>query len=64
MRCDRCGADALASTGSYFNLDQICMTCAERERQHPDFERARQVEIEACQRGDYNFAGIGKPANL
>ena len=40
------------------------MACCEQERAHPEFERAHQIEIEACRRGDYNFPGIGVPAEL
>lgn len=63
-RCERCRSEAVATTGSYFNTDLICLDCAEAERQHPDFERARRVEAEAMQRGDFNFPGIGLPADL
>lgn len=64
MRCDRCGKETLGSTGSYFNTEQICFDCREKEEQHPQFEEARRVELEAVKRGDYNFPGIGLPADL
>lgn len=62
--CDRCGSSTIAYTISYFNTDTICPGCAERERAHPDYERACQAEAEACRAGNYNFPGIGKPADL
>lgn len=62
--CDRCHKQTCASTGSYFNTDTICLDCAEKERAHPEFERARRIESEAVRRGDFNFPGIGKPADL
>lgn len=64
MICDRCGKESVGSTGSYFNTETICFECADRERAHPDFERARRVETEAVQRGDYNFPGVGLPPDL
>lgn len=64
MRCDRCRATASISTCSRFNTEQICMDCDEKETRHPDYERARAAEESAVRRGDYNFPGIGKPADL
>lgn len=64
MICDRCGKQSSGFTGSYFNTDTICFACAEVERKHPDFERARQIETEAVMRGDMNFPGIGLPPGL
>lgn len=49
---------------SYFNEDFCCLDCLEKEQQHPAYARARQSEREAVQRGDLNFKGIGKPADL
>lgn len=64
MTCDRCHQEARASTGSYFNTDQICLKCAEVERQHPAFEEARRIENEAVRAGNYNFGGVGLPESL
>jgi hypothetical protein len=47
-----------------FNTDMICLACGDKEKSHPDYEKARQVEAQAIQRGDYNFPGIGKPSDL
>lgn len=60
MTCDRCGKDAFATTGSYFNMEMICLECAKAEREDPRFEEARRVENEAVRRGDFNFPGIGR----
>jgi hypothetical protein len=49
---------------SKFNTDIICMDCKDKEREHPQFKRAVDAELAACMRGDYNFPGIGKPADL
>jgi len=63
--CQRCGdQEPLSTTCSYFDTDQICDVCAEKERRHPLYEEARRVETEACRRGDFNFAGIGLPPEL
>jgi len=57
--CDRCGKESLASTGSWFTTEQICLSCSSAEKEHPDYEKARAAEAEAVRRGDYNFPGIG-----
>jgi hypothetical protein len=49
---------------SYFNTDVICPDCDAEERAHPDFERAREIEMEHVRNGDYNFPGVGVPADL
>lgn len=63
--CDRCGVEL---TGvhrmSFFNTDMCCLDCLEKEKQHPDYQRAKAEELAAVQRGDYNFPGIGKPEDL
>lgn len=64
MICDRCGKDTFGSTGSYFNTDQICFGCRDKEEQHPMFEEARRQELEAVKSGDYNFPGVGLPPDL
>lgn len=65
MICDRCGQETGAFTTSYFNTQTICVErCVPAERAHPDFERARDVELAAVERGDYNFPGIGCPPEL
>src|SRR5205823_3034422 len=64
MKCQRCGQEAFASTMSRFNTEMICLACEQRERQHPDYPKAVAAEEEALKRGDLNFPGIGKPADL
>jgi hypothetical protein len=49
---------------SKFNNDIICMACKTKERAHPDYQKASDAEIRAVRQGDYNFPGIGKPADL
>lgn len=65
-QCDRChtSLEGKIASMSYFNEDFCCLDCLEKEQQHPDYEKARQAEREAVQRGDLKFKGIGKPADL
>jgi uncharacterized protein (DUF983 family) len=62
--CPRCGDAKTYKSCSIFNTQMICLNCIKKEREHPDFERARETEIQAVRRGDYNFPGIGKPSDL
>lgn len=64
MTCDRCGKDTFGTTGSYFNTDTICFDCCDKERQHPEFEHARDVETMEVMNGNYNFPGVGLPPDL
>jgi len=64
MKCDRCSKDAICSTMSRFNTDEICMECERKERAHPEYPEAEKAELEAMSDGDWNFPGIGKPADL
>lgn len=57
--CDRCGAELKVRTMSMFNTDVICMECKEKETHHPDYEKAREVELAEVKKGNYNFEGIG-----
>jgi hypothetical protein len=63
-KCDRCGASAQVTIMSKFNTDILCMSCKQREREHPRYEEADAAEVAAVRRGDYNFPGIGKPSDL
>lgn len=57
--CQRCGSEMRGSIMSTFNTQIICFDCKDQEMKHPDYERAREAEMEAVRRGDYNFPGIG-----
>lgn len=59
--CDRCRKPTRITTTSWFNTDTICPSCSDEEREHPDYDYARQVENEAVMRRDYNFPGVGWP---
>lgn len=47
-----------------FNLQMICMTCKDLEKEHPDYDAAAQAELEAVESGDYNYTGVGLPTEL
>jgi hypothetical protein len=64
MICDRCKQETGAYTGSFFNMEIICLECSDRERAHPKFEEARRIETEATLQGEFNFPGIGLPPDL
>lgn len=65
MTCDRCGGSlSLGRTMSMFSTDCICLRCAEQERRHGEYERARAAERAAVLSGDRNFPGIGVPPDL
>lgn len=49
---------------SMFNTDMCCPKCIEIERQHSDFQKARDAELDALLKGNYNFPGIGLPKDL
>lgn len=62
--CDRCGKTGDAMIKSYFNMDDLCMDCKDKEKAHPRYQEAVDAECEAVQRGDLNFPGIGLPPDL
>jgi len=64
VTCDRCGKTGCIYTCSYFNYDDICRDCREKERAHPKYQEAHDAEVEAVMGGDYNYAGIGRPEDL
>lgn len=64
MDCYRCGKETEIYSMSFFNTDLCCEECLEKERKHPRFKLAHAAEVAACERGDFNFAGIGKPEDL
>jgi len=64
IQCDRCHQETSTTIVSMFNTDTLCPACKTREEKHPDYARARQAEHEAVVAGNYNFPGIGLPADL
>lgn len=64
FRCDRCHKATMVHTMSRFNTQNICMDCVDKERKHPKYAEAAAAELAATRSGNYNFPGIGKPADL
>lgn len=62
-KCERCRKKADATSMSIFNAEHCCIPCLELEKKHPDFEKAKKTECEAISSGNYNFPGIGLPAD-
>ena len=62
--CPRCGDTKLPKIGSMFDMSMICIRCHVKEKVHPDYQKAVDVEHAAIKRGDYNYHGIGKPKDL
>jgi len=46
---------------SWFNTDNLCLSCQTQEEAHPDFTFAKDVEHEAVKNGNTNFPGVGWP---
>jgi len=63
--CDRCNRPTgNVTTMSMFNEDVICMSCKEKEKQHPDYKKAVDADNSEIKKGNYNFKGIGKPEKM
>jgi hypothetical protein len=62
--CARCGDEGGPIITSYFNMDALCFDCKAKEKEHPRYQAAVDAEVAACQRGDFNFPGIGLPDDL
>lgn len=63
-KCDRCGKRAFTTTMSQFNTQCICFECEVKEHDHPKYSEALEAERKAIENGNYNFEGIGLPADL
>jgi hypothetical protein len=62
--CPRCGGNTSGGSTSYFNTEHVCPDCIDRERAHPAFAQAQAAEEAAVRAGDFNFPGVGCPADL
>ena len=43
---------------SVFSTECICIKCAETEKLDPEYEKAKEAEIDQIKKGNYNFKGI------
>lgn len=64
MKCDRCNTPTTSYKMSFFNTDMICKECETKEKNHPDYQKARETEEAEVRKGNYNFPGIGLPKDL
>ena len=59
--CDLCrGSLKGGRIMSRFNTDCLCLNCAEKEKQDPEYDKAVKAEEKAIREGNYNFKGIRK----
>lgn len=58
MICSRCKKETNVHNLSFLNLEEICPDCAAKERKHPVYGYAKEIERKAVQNGDYNFPGV------
>jgi hypothetical protein len=57
--CERCYEPTNGVTAmGVFNQDVICSDCKEAEKDDPDYELARNTELEEVRKGNYNYPGI------
>jgi len=63
-RCERCRVETMITSMSMFNTQMICPECETKEKNHPKYQEAREIERKAVQSGNMNFSGIGKPSDL
>jgi len=57
--CDRCHKELNSGrTMSMFNEQCVCLECAEKERQDPEYRKAVEVDHDEIRKGNYNFKGI------
>lgn len=51
MKCARCEKEGNTHSLSFLNMDMICLECEEKEKEHPLYQAARDVEFEQLQKG-------------
>lgn len=59
--CNRCNQETRVFTMSWFNTEMICKQCDYKESQMKELKHAKEVELEECLKGNFNFKGIGFP---
>ena len=64
MKCDRCGKNTNTFMVSFFNEDCLCLNCIEKEKKHPMYKTAIEVERMHVKNKNYNYKGIGLPEDL
>jgi hypothetical protein len=46
---------------SVFNTDALCSKCKDVEKNHPDYNLAKEIERKEVLAGNRNFEGVGWP---
>lgn len=64
LLCDRCHEPVTTFTMSWFNTDEICKECSNKEKEHPKFKEAKAYIYEQESQGNMNATGIGLPRDL
>ena len=64
MKCGRCNKETDNFTGSFFDMEMICIDCNKIEKAHPLYEEAKRIEHEQVVKGNYNYEGIGLPSDF
>ncbi len=64
QKCDRCKKETLSLRCSRFNTQMCCIDCLKEEEAHPEYPRAKAVELEEVKQGNMKFEGVGLPADL
>ncbi len=62
--CDRCKKETTMLTLSWFNEEDICFDCGDKEKAHPKYQEAKLAENDAIATGVPDFVGIGLPKDL
>ncbi len=57
--CERCGQETRVFTMSWFNTEMICRDCDFKESQMKEIKHAKEVELQECLKGNFNFRGVG-----
>lgn len=59
MKCARCNKEINTWTMSWFNTDHICIECKDDEKNHPDYQKAKEKVYEEEAKGNNDYEGIG-----
>lgn len=53
-RCERCYEETYTTIMSRLNQQTLCMKCAEKEKDHPNYKKAVEEERREVLKGNYN----------
>lgn len=57
--CERCHKSLdNGRTMSIFNTQCICLECAEKEKDDPQYNEALEMELAEIKKGNYNYKGL------